>query len=61
MAEREDRRHVCNRIIGVERRGAPIQSLEGHALPDPTQLIDEDFEEPVKPRKEIQPDDHTGH
>lgn len=45
MSEREDRRHVCNRIIGVERRGAPIQTLEGHPLPDPTRLLDEDFEE----------------
>ena len=38
-----DRRQDCQRIIGIERRGAPIPRLNGHQLPDPTRLIDEDF------------------
>lgn len=46
MNPRMERRHYCVRIIGVERRGAPIQTLEGNPLPDPTRLIDEDFAEP---------------
>lgn len=41
-----ERRQNCTRIIGVERRGAPIHTLEGGPLPDPTRLIDEDFAEP---------------
>jgi hypothetical protein len=45
MTVRLERRHHCDRIIGVERRGAPIQSLEGNPLPDPTRLVDEDFAE----------------
>jgi hypothetical protein len=52
MAERVERRHHCVRIIGVERRGAPIQTLEGHPLPDPTQLLDEDFIEASQDRLE---------
>jgi hypothetical protein len=38
-----ERRQVWNRIIGVERRSAPIHELDGHPLPDPTQLEDEEF------------------
>lgn len=43
MTEQNDRRHAWKRIIGVERRGAPIPTLEGNPLPDPTLLEDEDF------------------
>ena len=42
MADWVERRHHCIRIIGVERRGAPLHTLEGHPLPDPTLLIDEE-------------------
>lgn len=38
----ERRKQVC-RIIGVERRGAPVPTLEGRPLPDPTVLLDETF------------------
>jgi hypothetical protein len=38
-----ERRQVWSRIIGVERRAAPIQDLEGRPLPDPTLLEDEEF------------------
>jgi hypothetical protein len=38
-----ERRQVWNRIIGVERRSAPLQELDGHPLPDPTRLEDEEF------------------
>ena len=38
-----ERRQTWSRIIGVERRSAPIQELDGHPLPDPTLLEDEDF------------------
>lgn len=38
-----ERRQVWNRIIGVERRSAPIHELDGHPLPDPTRLEDEEF------------------
>jgi hypothetical protein len=34
---------MWSRIIGVERRSAPLQELDGHALPDPTRLEDEEF------------------
>lgn len=40
-----ERRHVWSRIIGVERRAAPKNDLEGHPLPDPTRLEDEEFVE----------------
>ncbi len=39
-----ERRETLKRIIGIERRGAPINHLEGRPLPDPTRLEDEDFE-----------------
>ena len=38
-----ERRQAWSRIIGVERRAAPIQELHGQPLPDPTRLEDEDF------------------
>jgi hypothetical protein len=45
MLEPVERRQTWSRIIGVERRHAPLPELEGHALPDPTRLEDEDFAE----------------
>lgn len=45
MASGVERRQVWNRIIGVERRSAPLQELDGHPLPDPTRLEDEEFRE----------------
>lgn len=44
MAVQVERRQEWHRIIGVERRQAPIQELEGHTLPDPTLLLDEEFQ-----------------
>lgn len=44
MAEQNERRHEWRRIIGIERRGAPMPTLEGHALPDPSRLLDEEFQ-----------------
>ena len=44
MGEKVEQRQHWSRIIGVERRGAPIPTLEGRTLPDPTKLLDEDFE-----------------
>lgn len=38
-----ERRQLWSRIIGVERRAAPIKDLEGRPLPDPTRLEDEEF------------------
>jgi hypothetical protein len=38
-----ERRQVWSRIIGVERRAAPLHDLDGRPLPDPTQLEDEEF------------------
>ena len=38
-----ERRQTWHRIIGVERRAAPIHDLDGHPLPDPTRLEDEEF------------------
>lgn len=38
-----ERRQTWNRIIGVERRAAPIHNLGGRPLPDPTRLEDEEF------------------
>ena len=38
-----ERRKSWNRLIGLERRGAPFRTLLGRPLPDPTLLIDEDF------------------
>ena len=43
MGERVERRQVWHRIVGLERRGAPLPDLMGNPLPDPTHLIDEDF------------------
>jgi len=43
MAQQVERRQEWHRIVGVERRSAPLHDLEGHALPDPTLLLDEDF------------------
>jgi len=55
-----ERRHHCVRIIGVERRGAPIHTLEGHSLPDPTLLLDEECLEAVQKRPEAMPDGPPG-
>lgn len=41
MNEIERRKH-WSRIVGVERRGAPVPTLEGHALPNPSLLLDEE-------------------
>ncbi len=38
-----ERRQVWSRIIGLERRSALLQELEGRPLPDPTRLEDEEF------------------
>jgi len=38
-----ERRQTWSRIIGVERRAAPIHDLDGRPLPDPTLLEDEEF------------------
>ncbi len=45
MAFLVERRQRWSRIIGVERRGAPLDNLLGKRLPDPTKLVDEDFNE----------------
>ncbi|MDP2876190.1 MAG: hypothetical protein Q8O00_08405 [Holophaga sp.] len=45
MAFLVERRQRWSRIIGVERRGAPLDNLLGKRLPDPTKLMDEDFNE----------------
>ncbi len=44
MVDRFERRQEWRRIVGIERRGAPLPTLEGHPLPDPTQLQDEEFQ-----------------
>lgn len=38
-----ERRQSWSRLVGVERRAAPVGLLEGHPLPDPTRLEDEEF------------------
>jgi hypothetical protein len=43
MGKPFDRRQDWHRIVGLERRGAPLATLMGRPLPDPTLLIDEDF------------------
>lgn len=43
MTDRVERRQMWSRIIGVERRKAPVAELNGHKLPDPTRLEDEEF------------------
>ena len=45
MTSPMERRQVWSRIIGMERRGAPLPELEGRPLPDPTLLEDEEFPE----------------
>jgi hypothetical protein len=40
-----ERRKTWSRIVGVERRAAPLHELSGHPLPDPTRLEDEEFDE----------------
>ena len=47
-----ERRETWSRIIGVERRAAPLQELNGQPLPDPTLLEDEDF--PSKQQRQEQ-------
>lgn len=44
MAYLYERRHQWSRIVGVERRGAPLRTLLGRPLPNPTRLADEDFQ-----------------
>ncbi len=46
-----ERRQTWSRIVGVERRAAPMQVLDGHPLPDPTRLEDEDFLEARRQRE----------
>lgn len=46
-----ERRLTWNRIVGVERRAAPMHDLGGHPLPDPTRLEDEDFLEAQRERE----------
>jgi hypothetical protein len=46
-----ERRQAWSRIVGVERRAAPLQELEGHPLPDPTRLEDEEF---IEARRELE-------
>jgi len=46
-----ERRQMWSRIVGVERRAAPVKVLDGHPLPDPTRLEDEDFLEARKQRE----------
>lgn len=57
MVEPLERRKVWSRIVGVERRAAPLPDLEGRPLPDPTLLEDEEFEairhEPEAGRKKV--------
>jgi hypothetical protein len=38
-----ERRQTWSRIVGVERRSAPLHDLHGRPLPDPTRLEDEEF------------------
>lgn len=52
-----ERRQRWNRIIGLERRGAPVDSLQGQPLPDPTRLVDEEFRGPRVPP--ARPTPHT--
>lgn len=44
MGDAVERRKVWSRIVGVERRAAPLPELAGHPLPDPTRLEDEEFD-----------------
>lgn len=43
MVEPMERRKTWSRIVGVERRAAPVHDLDGRPLPDPTRLEDEEF------------------
>lgn len=45
MAYLYERRNQWSRIVGLERRGAPLKTLMGRPLPDPTHLADEDFQD----------------
>jgi|GEM_PF-3730843 len=55
MAFLIERRQRWSRIIGLERRGAPLDTLLGQPLPDPTKLVDEDFRDETRPpfRKKV--------
>jgi len=39
-----ERRKHWTRTVGVERRGAPVPTLEGNPLPNPSLLLDEEFQ-----------------
>lgn len=58
MSRPVERRQVWSRLVGVERRAAPLHELNGHPLPDPTRLEDEDFLEAqrrqAEERRELQ-------
>lgn len=43
MQPHGERRKDIRKLIGIERRGALIDNLNGKPLPDPTLLEDEDF------------------
>jgi len=43
MEPHGDRRKAVKKIIGIERRGALIDNINGRPLPDPTVLQDEEF------------------
>lgn len=45
MGDTLERRHTWSRIVGVERRFAPFHDLNGRPLPNPTHLLDEDFQQ----------------
>ena len=60
MADMVERRKVWSRIIGVERRAAPLPVLEGRPLPDPTRLEDEDFLEARRDLEKPGPDTQGG-
>jgi hypothetical protein len=50
-----ERRQNWNRTIGVERRGAPVDTVFGRPLPDPSRLVDEDFQEAQPTSKDLPP------
>lgn len=52
MVEPLERRKVWSRIVGVERRAAPLREIEGRPLPDPTRLEDEEFIEAQRQAEE---------
>jgi len=55
-----ERRQNWSRIIGVERRGAPVDSVFGRPLPDPSRLVDEDFHGAQPAPKEPPSSNSTG-